>query len=405
MSCRYIRNQINAGAVKREVPLTTIEKAALDFLDEQTRRADLRLDMDLQAGDIQFINNYTILHSRTGFVDGPEPHQKRHMLRLWLKFPTTWPLERRVPHAHGLQARAGHPDPHRSGGVSAMPKVLTEAQVATFQRDGCLSPVRAMSAERAARLPRAVRGARGARARHQEDEDQVAPALPVGAGDRRGPAHPRHLRGPDRPQHPLLEHGVAREEGRRRDLRRLAPGLGLRRGRRRSCSAALALSDCGVTQGCLRGVPGSHKWGILKHEESDDPKSILARGQFITDGFDESKAVDFALEPGEMVMFDNSLVHGSGTNFGPDRRFLLLVEMLPTWAKPPRVRQSAMLMRGRRTPTATSTTSRGPDGEWTETALANWSSDRRQARHADLRGQQDRPERGLRRGAAGNVAP
>jgi len=97
VSARYIRNQINAGAVKREVPLTTLEKASLDFLDEQTRRADLRLDMDLQAGDIQFINNYTILHSRTGFVDGPEPHQKRHMLRLWLKFPTTWPLSSEFP--------------------------------------------------------------------------------------------------------------------------------------------------------------------------------------------------------------------------------------------------------------------------------------------------------------------
>jgi hypothetical protein len=53
--------------------------------------------MDLQPGDIQLINNYTILHSRTGFVDGPEPHQQRHMLRLWLKFPTTWPLSPEFP--------------------------------------------------------------------------------------------------------------------------------------------------------------------------------------------------------------------------------------------------------------------------------------------------------------------
>src|SRR4029453_12777640 len=67
------------------LPLPPFGRPALDFLDEQTRRPDLRLDMDLQAGDIQFINNYTILHSRTGFVDGPEPDQKRHMLRLWLK--------------------------------------------------------------------------------------------------------------------------------------------------------------------------------------------------------------------------------------------------------------------------------------------------------------------------------
>ncbi len=97
VSCRYVRNQINAGAVKRAVPLTTIEQAALDHLDEQTRRVDLRLDMDLRAGDIQFINNYTILHSRTGFVDGEQPHQKRHMLRLWLKFPTAWPLSAEFP--------------------------------------------------------------------------------------------------------------------------------------------------------------------------------------------------------------------------------------------------------------------------------------------------------------------
>ena len=34
-----------------------------------------------------------------------------------------------------------------------MPKVLTQAQVDAFERDGCLSPVRAMSAERAPPLP------------------------------------------------------------------------------------------------------------------------------------------------------------------------------------------------------------------------------------------------------------
>jgi hypothetical protein len=97
VSCRYIRNQINAGAVKRGVPLTTLEQAALDYLDELTQRPDLRLDMDLQPGDIQLINNYTILHSRTGFVDGAEPHQRRHMLRLWLKFPAPWPLGPEFP--------------------------------------------------------------------------------------------------------------------------------------------------------------------------------------------------------------------------------------------------------------------------------------------------------------------
>jgi hypothetical protein len=92
ISCRYIRNQINAAAVKRGIPLTRLELEALDYFDSLTSREDLRLDMDLVPGDIQFCNNYTTLHSRTGFVDGPEPHQKRHMIRLWLKFFATWPI-------------------------------------------------------------------------------------------------------------------------------------------------------------------------------------------------------------------------------------------------------------------------------------------------------------------------
>jgi hypothetical protein len=38
-----------------------------------------------------------------------------------------------------------------------MPKVLTQAQVSTYERDGCLSPVRAMSAERARHYRRSSR--------------------------------------------------------------------------------------------------------------------------------------------------------------------------------------------------------------------------------------------------------
>jgi hypothetical protein len=73
-----------------------------------------------------------------------------------------------------------------------------------------------------------------------------------------------------------------------------------------------------------------------------------------------------------MVMFNNMLVHGSGTNLGPDRRYLLLVEMLPTWASAPKVRQSAMLMRGVDT-YGTFDDEPRPDAEWSPTAVANWT--------------------------------
>ena len=38
----------------------------------------------LEPGDMQFICNYTTLHSRTAYEDHPEPERRRYLLRLWL---------------------------------------------------------------------------------------------------------------------------------------------------------------------------------------------------------------------------------------------------------------------------------------------------------------------------------
>jgi non-haem Fe2+, alpha-ketoglutarate-dependent halogenase len=252
-----------------------------------------------------------------------------------------------------------------------MPKVLTEAQVRAFEEQGYLSPVRAMSAERAA----------GYRARFES----LQARLP---GDIKKMKTKSHLLCPwvleiaeDPHVLDIFEDLIGP------DLRcwsmawrvKKADGETLAGWHQDSAYGspvpvvlgALALSDCGAEQGCLRGIPGSHKWGALTHEESDDPKSILARGQYISDPFDESTAVDFALKPGEMVMFHNSLIHGSAVNHGPDPRFLLLVEMVPTWATPPKFRESALLVRGADAYGNFDDEPR-PDAEFSDTALANW---------------------------------
>ena len=36
-------------------------------------------------------------------MDGPEPRQKRHMLRLWLKFRQPWPLSPEFPSHTGYK--------------------------------------------------------------------------------------------------------------------------------------------------------------------------------------------------------------------------------------------------------------------------------------------------------------
>ena len=57
-----------------------------------------RTSLEISApGDIQILNNYVTLHSRTEFVDADDPKLKRHLLRLWLQFPEGRSYMRKYP--------------------------------------------------------------------------------------------------------------------------------------------------------------------------------------------------------------------------------------------------------------------------------------------------------------------
>jgi alpha-ketoglutarate-dependent taurine dioxygenase len=82
---RYLRYWIQAGHEKVAEPLTPVQRQALDILDGVLQRPDLRVEFELQPGQIYFINNRWILHNRTAFTDYPEPESRRHLVRLWLQ--------------------------------------------------------------------------------------------------------------------------------------------------------------------------------------------------------------------------------------------------------------------------------------------------------------------------------
>jgi Taurine catabolism dioxygenase TauD, TfdA family len=69
-----------------EVPrLSAEEMSCFLFLESLPTRPGLSLSMTLEPGDIQFANNFTIMHTRTSFADDPDdPSRQRHLLRLWL---------------------------------------------------------------------------------------------------------------------------------------------------------------------------------------------------------------------------------------------------------------------------------------------------------------------------------
>ncbi|MEO8557648.1 MAG: TauD/TfdA family dioxygenase [Rhodospirillales bacterium] len=83
LHCCYNRNPI-MWAEKEGVVLSPKEIEALDYLDAVTARPDMQLSMDLQVGDIQFLNNYICFHSRGEYHDGP--NHRRHLLRIWVNW-------------------------------------------------------------------------------------------------------------------------------------------------------------------------------------------------------------------------------------------------------------------------------------------------------------------------------
>jgi hypothetical protein len=91
LSCSFRRGTIQKAIEAPEVSLTPLKAAALACIDQVMNDPSLVFDMELQPGDIQFVNNYTILHGRTAFVDDEDKRKQRHIVRLWLKFFTPRP--------------------------------------------------------------------------------------------------------------------------------------------------------------------------------------------------------------------------------------------------------------------------------------------------------------------------
>ena len=78
---------------------------ALEEMKRISMLPELYLDMTIGEGDIQFLNNRTVLHGRTGYQDWPEMARRRHLMRLWLQVPS-WPD---LPANQGMHTPADHP--------------------------------------------------------------------------------------------------------------------------------------------------------------------------------------------------------------------------------------------------------------------------------------------------------
>jgi hypothetical protein len=89
-------NRKNTVAAQRDFPevprLTAQQEEALDLLDTIMPSDEFCYSMELERGDMQLLNSFVTLHSRTPFEDYEDADQKRHLMRLWISIPISQPL-------------------------------------------------------------------------------------------------------------------------------------------------------------------------------------------------------------------------------------------------------------------------------------------------------------------------
>ncbi len=74
-------------------PLDSIGQAALAALEAAIQHPGLALEFQLEAGQIEFVNNHLLAHSRTAFDDDTEAGPGRLLLRLWTRSGPDFGLE------------------------------------------------------------------------------------------------------------------------------------------------------------------------------------------------------------------------------------------------------------------------------------------------------------------------
>ena len=114
----FVMSAIEKAQALPGVPALTLEeREAFEMVNTLANEDGIRLDMDFQPGDMQFLCNHSILHARTRYEDWPDPAQRRHLLRLWLACPGGPELPEHITNGFQGGTDSGRPAGIRVPGV------------------------------------------------------------------------------------------------------------------------------------------------------------------------------------------------------------------------------------------------------------------------------------------------
>jgi ectoine hydroxylase-related dioxygenase (phytanoyl-CoA dioxygenase family) len=112
-------------------------------------------------------------------------------------------------------------------------------------------------------------------------------------------------------------------------------------------TAWVALTPSTEQSGCVTILPGTQNQGQLPHVDKPDPAIMLSRGQTVAAEVDAAVGVPISLQPGEFSLHDTLVLHGSAPNHAAHDRIGLGISYIPArcYHTGP-TRLSATLVRG-----------------------------------------------------------
>jgi non-heme Fe2+,alpha-ketoglutarate-dependent halogenase len=230
-----------------------------------------------------------------------------------------------------------------------MPKILTQAQIDQFWRDGYVPRVRVMPAEQAIAV----------RTRLEEHERESGGPL---RGDLRHKSHLLFTWLADVVRNDRIIDAIEDLYG--PNLLCWTSNFFIKEARNPAfvswhqdstywglskpdvVTAWIALSSSNKANGAMEVIPGSHTMDQIPHRDTFDKNNLLTRGQEVAVDVDPSKAVRLDLEPGEISLHHVRIVHGSPPNPSNDRRIGYAIRYIPTHVRQIEGEDSATLVRG-----------------------------------------------------------
>jgi len=230
-----------------------------------------------------------------------------------------------------------------------MPKILTQQQIDTYWRDGCVFPIRVMSEsdaleirERLEAFEKKTGGPLKGDLRHKSHllfswlgdlvrQDRIVDAI-------------EDLYGPN-----LLcwtTNFFIKEANNPAFVSWHQDSTYWGLNRPDVVTAWVAFTPSNKANGAMGFMPGTHTSDQIPHRDTFAKNNLLTRGQEVAVEVDESKAVAIELEPGEMSLHHVRLVHGSPPNPSNDRRIGFAIRYIPTSVSQIAGEDSATLVRG-----------------------------------------------------------